>query len=395
MEDRIYHIKISPEFITNKIFPAIWNGGIIIPPEEIDPCCEVTTTTTTGRITGLTYVYSSMTDIVSGGTDGTSLLTGLTIPIFLTENTVDIGYYSVFDGFVLQKDTMVNFIFSATTGSPYTYYFYNTSDGEFKKYLAFSNFTIDWGDGSVTETISGFAPNFSSHTYAAAGEYTITMSGASPWGYNVIEKNIIVPYDILNISNPNGTAYFYPSGGSWSATPFSYNYLFSGDSVCDLNLQSSTNFTTVPFVVSGYTKSSLRDLEQYGSKLDPNLFAGKYKIGIQVTGTSNSIGTFLGPSLDGLYTGYTINDIDYYDYSDGTTVFVVFSSGLTSDMLVCSAITKNEVLLNVIDEAEVQSDVFIERGKVSVLERLQRLGEVDNVGDLEKYGYKFFNVIKI
>ena len=38
------------------------------------------------------------------------------------------------------------------------------------------------------------------------------------------------------------------------------------------------------------------------------------------------------------------------------------------------------------------NNVFIERGKNSALERIQRLGEVDNVGDLEKYGYKFFNV---
>ena len=71
---------------------------------------------------------------------------------------------------------------------------------------------------------------------------------------------------------------------------------------------------------------------------------------------------------------------------------MTYSSGMTPDMMVCSAITKNEVLLNVIDEAEIQSNVFIERGKNSALERIQRLGEVDNVGDLEKYGYKFFNV---
>jgi hypothetical protein len=37
--------------------------------------------------------------------------------------------------------------------------------------------------------------------------------------------------------------------------------------------------------------------------------------------------------------------------------------------------------------------VFIERGKNSGLERLIRLGEVDNIGDLEKYGYGFFNII--
>jgi hypothetical protein len=73
---------------------------------------------------------------------------------------------------------------------------------------------------------------------------------------------------------------------------------------------------------------------------------------------------------------------------------MTYSSGMTPDMMVCSAITKNEVLLNVIDEPEVQTNVYVERGKNSALERIQRLGEVDNVGDLEKYGYKFFNVIK-
>ncbi len=63
-------------------------------------------------------------------------------------------------------------------------------------------------------------------------------------------------------------------------------------------------------------------------------------------------------------------------------------------MLVCSALTKNEVLLNVIDEAEVQTDVFIDRGKVSAYERVQRLNEVDNIGELTNYGYKFFNIVK-
>jgi hypothetical protein len=54
---------------------------------------------------------------------------------------------------------------------------------------------------------------------------------------------------------------------------------------------------------------------------------------------------------------------------------------------------KNELLLGIIDDAEVQSNIFIERGKNSALERIERLGEVDNIGDLEKYGYKFFEII--
>jgi hypothetical protein len=52
-------------------------------------------------------------------------------------------------------------------------------------------------------------------------------------------------------------------------------------------------------------------------------------------------------------------------------------------------------LLNVIDEPEIITNVFIERGKYTALENVMRLGEVDNVGDLEKYGYKYFNVEKV
>ncbi len=130
----------------------------------------------------------------------------------------------------------------------------------------------------------------------------------------------------------------------------------------------------------------MNDLKQYGQT--------PFKLNTVVTGTSGNIGVYSGLTFDGLGVMYSVNGIDYVDYPDGTTIFMVKSSGLTSDMLICSAITKNEVLLNVIDEAEVQSEIFIERGKQSSLERVERLGEVDNLGDLVKYGYKFFNVIK-
>jgi hypothetical protein len=328
-----------------------------------------------------------MTSVLSGGTynSGTtqydSLLTGLTIPILLTENVNDIGYYSIFDGMVLQQDTMLNFIF---TGTNDTCCFYNTSDIEFKKYLEFSNYFVDWGDGmfDVLNTTS------MCHTYLMSGDYVITLNGVNPWGTNKIRKTVYVPFSGVTIDNPKGTATFTPAGGNWSATSFSYDYIFSGDSNCgstvdDIRLFNTGN--TIPFIITGYTQSSLRDLKQYG--LNP------YKPGISVTGNTGAIGIYSGVSTDGLYTAYTINDIDYYDYSDGTTLFAVYSSGLTSDMVVCQPIVKNELLLGIIDEVEVQSNIFVERGKNSVLERIERLGEVDNIGDLEKYGYKFFNLI--
>ena len=67
--------------------------------------------------------------------------------------------------------------------------------------------------------------------------------------------------------------------------------------------------------------------------------------------------------------------------------------GLTENNLTAVPITKDEVLLKVIDQAQVQTNVFVERGKNSAYERVQRLGEVDNLGDMINYGYGFFNVI--
>jgi hypothetical protein len=389
MQDRQYHIKISPGVINGDIFQVSYISGNTATELPFDPCCQISGDTITADTSGTTFVYSSMTQILTSGPNGDSLLTDLSVPIFLSQNTVDIGYYNVFDGLITQKETMLNFLFSAETLNPYTYYFYNTSDIEFKKYLDFSNYQIDWGDGSPIQTVTVFSPNFYSHAYSQDGEYEISMSGMSPWGYNLIKKTIYVPFGFVPINNPNGTAYFIPLGGSWSATPLMYDYIFSGDSICETQVPCC-QFTPVPFLVTGYTISTVNDLSVYGNKLI--LSGGKFKIGVQVTANTETIGTFWGPSIDNSYTAYTINDIDYYDYSDGTTVFVLQSSGCTD--LSCSAITKNEVLMNVISEIEVQSNVFVERGKNSVLERIQRLGEVDSIGDLELYGYGFFSIIK-
>ena len=383
MTERDYRIRISPEVIMGDITKVNLYTSIT-GVNYVTQCCVLVPEPVEIQITGSTYVYSSMTDILSGGTNGISLLTGLTIPILLTENINDIGYYSIFDGMVLQQETMLNFIF---TGDGNTICVYNTSDTEFRKYLEFSNYFIDWGDG-VPEVFNTIPL---CHTYPSSSnieDYVITLTGVSPWGTNKIRKTVYIPFTGVTIDNPNGTATFTPAGGNWASTSFSYDYIFSGDSSCDAtvdNLFLFNDSSTYPILVTGYTQSSLRDLRQYG--------AIPYKPGVSVTGNTGAIGMYSGVSLDGLYTAYTINDIDYYDYSDGTTLFVVTSSGLTSDMVVCLPIVKNELLLGVIDDAEVQSNIFIERGKNSALERIERLGEVDNIGDLEKYGYKFFNVI--
>ena len=389
MEEQKYYFKISPENIYGDLRLVQYTGGTDV-YDTTDPCCPILTGETS--VTGVDNigVYTGMTYVLSGGTNGDSLLTGLTISLLFTETAVDMGYYSVFDGAVLQKDVINNFLFSGTTGSPYTYSFYNTSDTEFIKFLSLVKYVVDWGDGSPKVTLTSTSPI--SHNYPTSNsEYHITMTATSPWGISKITKTITTPFDNVTISNPNGTATFTPAGGNWTGTSFNYDYIFSGDSNTDINDFFSYNYTTIPFLITGYTESTINDLAQYGPK--GNLYSGKFKVGVQVTGTTGSVGTVWGPDPNGLYTAYTINQIDYFDYED-FTLFMVYSSGFTQNDLIMTGLTKNEALINVIDQPEVQTNVFIERGKNSALEYIERIGEVDNVGDLEKYGYGFFNVKK-
>jgi hypothetical protein len=353
--------------------------NIIISPETIKG--DLTTVNYEGTPVG---VYSAMTQVVSSGPNGSSLLTGLTIPILIRQTAIDVGYFSPFDGAVLQKDVVSNFIFSATTGSPYTYYVYNTSD-QFQKFLELSEYRISWGDGSPIQSITNYSPNYISHTYPeATGIYQISIEQTNPWGRNIITKQITTPYENIPITNPKGTAYFVPAGGNWSATPVSYDYIFSGDSVNEVEPQTSINYVTVPFTVSGITKSRINELSFYGSP--------KFRLGVPVINNGQIWGAIT--DMNSLFTAYTITNINYYDYIDGTTIFFEPSSGFTENNLTAVPITKEEVLIKVIDQPQIQTNVFVERGKNSAYERVQRLGEVDNLGDMINYGYGFFNVEK-
>ena len=327
-------------------------------------------------------VYSAMTQVVSSGPGGTSLMTQLSVPILLRQTAVDAGYYTQFDGAILQKDVVANFIFSATTGTPYTYRVYNTSS-EFQKFLELSKYTIDWGDGSPKQIITGYTPNSIVHTYPVSNnQYTITMEQVNPWGITRVSKKITTPYSNVIDYNPQGEAFFAPSFGNWVGTPVSYNYIFSGDAVNQVEPQESYNYVTVPFAVSGLTKSRITELAQYGSP--------KYQVGVPVISNGQIWGAIT--NMNPVFTAYTINGTDYYDYSDGTSIYFQQSSGLTKDNLTAVPITKDEVLLKVMDQPQIQTNVFVERGKNSAYERVQRLGEVDNLGDMINYGYGFFNV---
>ena len=94
MESQTMYVRVSPEVLKTIIHDVTYSGESF-------------------------GVYSSMTETLTGGTNYTSTLTGLTVPILLLQNTVDMGYYSVFDGAISQINVVNNFIFYRT--SKYTY----------------------------------------------------------------------------------------------------------------------------------------------------------------------------------------------------------------------------------------------------------------------------------
>ena len=192
MED-FYNIKISPETILGDLSVVDYEGTPV-------------------------GVYSAMTQVVSSGVNGSSILTGLTIPILIRQSAVDAGYYSPFDGAVLQKDVVANFIFSSTTSSGYTYNVFNTSN-EFQKFLDLSAYRIDWGEGSPKQTITTYAPNSINHTYPVENkQYVITLEQTNPWGITKVSKTITTPFSDVTIYNPQGEAFFAPSSGNWIGT---------------------------------------------------------------------------------------------------------------------------------------------------------------------------------
>ena len=492
MDTEFYKVRISPEVLSTIVQDVNYDGETV-------------------------GVYSGMSEMLSGGTLGTSLFTGLTIPILLTESITDLGYYSTFDGDMLQLDVVNNFIIYPTGSGPINSYIIkvkNTSD-QFLSANLLSNYTIDFGDGSPIQNFP--LDGVISHTYPSTPRvYTIIVNQKGPWGIITIKKEMTLPAsETPVILDPLAEAYFTPIGGSWASTPISYKYLFTGDSTNEIRQQVSKPYVNpYPFPVTGYTSSRITELKSYGV---PNYKIGPIIKNGEVFGTITQINSY-DYDLQLFYTAYTIGNINYIDYQNNRTFYAVPSFGFTEDTFaidalktlpetyitfpngdigcasceyfnvtievldllnavgnsnidfdnkvfvaysscydaeyvekvydtpgvyindfcvrnsgvddvvlyyyrndvlveynptnpnnpvlssvsrtgVCCqerffapAIVKDEMLLGTSSQPEVQSNVYIQRGKQAPYERIQRLGEVNNLGQLNRYGYGYFNL---
>lgn len=127
-------------------------------------------------------------------------------------------------------------------------------------------------------------------------------------------------------------------------------------------------------------------------------------------GTNTYSGITTGNTFSGsYYTGYTIDNLYYMDFTGSYTMITgsvpsYFSSGslnritgttqFATEYVINNMLTRNEHFLGFMEQPRVYSDVFVERGKQGVMEMNLRLGEIDNMGELEIYGNGFFDVKK-
>jgi hypothetical protein len=280
------------------------------------------------------------------------------------ENTIDdLGVMVGFNGDIEQVEQLCNFTYSGTTGSTIISV-YNSVNSDKLRTIVEQNFTIDWGDGTPTGTIGSTEFSSLSHTYVSGGTYNVSIFLMSPWTIQKLTKSITVPFDDPNIiDNEFGTFTGYTiTGGT-----------FTQDYLTDLD----TNTGVTPDAMFTYVAIG-------GSKIDQK----------KLYGTDTYVGVTTGMTEDLIWSGYTIDDFYYRDYSDGYTMITGSTVGFQKEEVPNLCLTRNEHFIGFVDEPTIYSDIFVERGKQGVMEKNLRLCEIDNVGEVELYGNGYFNVKK-
>jgi hypothetical protein len=325
-----------------------------------------------------------------GGTTWISTsLTGISesynLPIFLESTVDEMGVMVSFDGGVEQIEQLCNFTYTQT-GSTVT--LYNSVNPDKLRKIVEQEYTINWGDGSpttgseVNKGIIGQGLPAIKHTYptvtgSTTASYVLTLSLDSPWTKEKISKNIFVSTgSVLTNAEKVGT-YTYTGTSQYISGSLTDFYLKSGRTENYLNSGSYTNITGhTTFTYMALGKSRINELKQYGTSSITGMSTG------QTSGTTE------------IWSGYTIDNLYYRDFPDNYTMITGTTTGFTKEEVFNNMITRNEHFLGFIDDPTIYSDIFVERGRQGVMENNLRLGEIDNMSELDVYGNGYFNVKK-
>jgi hypothetical protein len=236
-------------------------------------------------------------------------------------------------------------------------------------------FDVDWGDGTTGELGINHGvlySNFPSltHPYSGSSKYTISITLKSPWTTQKIQKIVTVPQN-LSVTNSLGTF-------SGFTIPYTENITGSLNYLNNLEYSNNTGNTIFKYMAFGGSK--IGELRKYGQTT--------------LSTSSYTTGTYSGS----LYSGYTLpsesGSLYYMDFADGYTMITGTTSAFTKEEVYNKVITRNEHFLGFIDDPSVYSDIFVERGRQGIMEVNLRLGEIDNMDELEIYGNGYFKVKK-
>lgn len=142
--------------------------------------------------------------------------------------------------------------------------------------------------------------------------------------------------------------------------------------------------------------SGVSMVTSYQYQLSPTLTSSTY---VKLTNLDSSIGTPL-QNTGILYNDY--NDITslitpklsaLIDFNVSKTTYQYQSEGWNVLNTSLSAITKEEKYYGLVFPPEVQSDIFIDRGNISVFEPYLRLAEIENVDQLMNYNVGYYNIV--
>lgn len=295
------------------------------------------------------------------------------LPIFLEAKADEMGVMVSFDGYMEQVDQLCNFSYTQT-GSTVTVY--NTVNPDKLRKIIEQNYTIDWGDGTTGSLAVNSGVLYSnlpsvSHTYTGTTNYTITVSLLSPWTTQKVSKIVTIPQNI-SVPNPMGTFTGMTIPAYSNLTGQTQNYLNT------LDYTNNTGNTIFRYMALGGSK--IGELKKYGE-----------------TTVSSSLYT-TGSYSGSLYTGYTLpsdsGSLYYMDLVDGYTMITGTTSAFTKEEVFNNVITRNEHFIGFIDDPTIYSDIFVERGRQGIMEPNLRLGEIDNMSELDVYGNGYFNIKK-
>jgi hypothetical protein len=95
------------------------------------------------------------------------------------------------------------------------------------------------------------------------------------------------------------------------------------------------------------------------------------------------------------YTGQTRTVIiDGAKKKTFVTSFSYVGEGINETNVSISALTKEEYLFGIISPPEVQSDVFIDRGITTVMDKHLKMSEIKNLGELIRYGNGYYKLTR-